>query len=335
MELRFYIYYNGGAAVLYSPQFNITWTSYRGSVRIYGDNRYETAGLIADRKLFAEGKDKYDHVIIASGLDFADALGGSYLAKAADAPMLLVNKDPAVMKDTAQDIAARLKDDGFVFILGGTGAVSEDMETELKAAGLTHIKRFAGKNRYDTNLQIIEFCNQYSYVDHRQMIICSGRNFADALSASATGYPIMLVGDTLNDDQFAYFMEDQPYIVIAGGTGAVSEAVEEELFKGFELKGWRLEGKDRYETSNLVAEYFFPHQPYNAVLAYGRNFPDGLSGGPLAQTVSGPLLLVDDNHYMDAEDYVNRHDPREYYVLGGPALISDATVTRIMERSDF
>ncbi|MBR2559381.1 MAG: cell wall-binding repeat-containing protein, partial [Firmicutes bacterium] len=141
MELRFYIYYNGGAAVLYSPQFNITWTSYRGSVRIYGDNRYETAGLIADRKLFAEGKDKYDHVIIASGLDFADALGGSYLAKAADAPMLLVNKDPAVMKDTAQDIAARLKDDGFVFILGGTGAVSEDMETELKAAGLTHIKR--------------------------------------------------------------------------------------------------------------------------------------------------------------------------------------------------
>lgn len=333
MEMCFYIYFNGNMGVKYSDRFIIQWTSYRGSKRIYGANRFETARKIADEKRFMDGNGPYKYVVIASGTDFADALGGSYLANYFDAPILLVSKDPKVIQDTANEIKTNLRSDGYVFILGGEGAVPKEMEDELKAVGITGFRRFSGKNRYETNLKILEYTDYYA--EPNQLIICSGKDFADALSASATGLPIMLVGDKLTENQEAYFMENDPYIYIAGGPGAVSQDIEDELLNWFDYKAWRLYGANRYQTSSEIAEYFFPHQPYSAVLAYGLNFPDGLAGGSLAHRAGAPLLLVENNNYKPAEWYMYEHDPRQLFVLGGPALISDVTVDRILNRTDL
>jgi len=330
LELCFRIIYDDRKAAMHSDRFLIEWTSYRGTERIAGANRYETARLIADKKRFMDGNGPYDHAVIASGTDFADALGGSYLANEFGAPILLVNKDPKVIKDTAAEIKQNMKSDGAVYILGGEGAVSKAMETELQALGITRIMRFAGKNRYDTNLKILEYMGHNTTPD--RIVICSGRDFADALSASATGLPIMLVGDELTLAQEAYFMENDPFVYIAGGPGAVSEKVENEIANDFGFDHLRLYGANRYQWSMEIAKHFFPHQPWTAVLAYGRNFPDGLAGGPLAYRTAGPLLLVENNNYKPAFWYVFEHDPRQFYILGGPALISDETVERIMNK---
>jgi len=329
MELRFYIYYDGNMGVKYSNHFFIEWTSFKGESRIFGANRFETARKIADRSRVVSGGGPYDHVIIASGMDFADALGGTYLANELNAPILLVKDDPKVIQDTVKEIQTNMKSDGVVFILGGTAAVPLAMRDALMDAGITRIHPFAGSNRYETNLKIIEYTDYYAEPD--KLIICSGKDFADALSASATGLPIMLVNDRLTLDQEAYFMENDPYIYIAGGPGAVSQAVEDELRNDFGMEVRRLYGANRYQTSKEIAYHFFPHQSYNAVVALGQDFPDGLAGGPLAYKLRAPLLLVDNNNYMPAYWFAFEHGVRKLYILGGPALISDKTADLIID----
>lgn len=60
--------------------------------RIAGSNRYNTAILAADELKAGLGVDKFDNIVVAGGVDYADALSGDYLAKVKNAPMLLVDK---------------------------------------------------------------------------------------------------------------------------------------------------------------------------------------------------------------------------------------------------
>ena len=331
MEFKYRVGFNGNTSIYYSPTFTVEWTSYRGMERIAGKNRFKTAEAIAQRILSYTGKTKHKYVIVVSGSNYADALSGSYASAVADnAPIYLVTNDPKVIDDTANAVANAFDGTGFVFILGGTGAVPAEFEDALKARGITRIQRYSGKDRYATNMNVLLSFGKWDY-DHLndQIMLCSGKNYADALSASAVGHPIMLVGDELTLDQEAYFMENDPFIYLIGGTGAVSQAIEDEIYYDFGYYYWRLYGKNRFETSQTVADYFFPHQPYNAILAYGMNYPDGLAAGPLAQVMNAPLLLVENNNYMPAEDFFHEHDPRYTVVIGGTSLISDYTADRI------
>lgn len=58
-------------------------------LRVYGDNRFQTAFEVADQLKENQGISKFNTVIVASGADFADALSGSYLAAVTHAPILL------------------------------------------------------------------------------------------------------------------------------------------------------------------------------------------------------------------------------------------------------
>ncbi|MBR3053657.1 MAG: cell wall-binding repeat-containing protein, partial [Firmicutes bacterium] len=67
-----------------------------------------------------------------------------------------------------------------------------------------------------------------------------------------------------------------------------------------------------------------------------RNFPDGLAGGPLALTTEGPLLLVTDDNWQYADLALSARNlgSRFLFVLGGPTLISDETIWKILERDE-
>ncbi|MBQ1422481.1 MAG: cell wall-binding repeat-containing protein, partial [Firmicutes bacterium] len=83
-------------------------------------------------------------------------------------------------------------------------------------------------------------------------------------------------------------------------------------------------------TSTLIARYFFT-SPDRAVLAYAMNFPDGLSGGPLAYAMGGPLILASNGHSAVAAEYMKDANIRVGSVLGGPTLISDDEVRTIFK----
>ncbi len=296
--------------------------------RNFGSNRYETAFKAA--QLMHEITGDFNAVVVTSGENFADALAGSYLAAKTDAPILLTDNDN--MDDVLEFIAAYAADDATVYALGGATIVSDELAA-VESAGMT-FKRLAGPSRFETNLAILGEAFTVAGSVPWGCVVCTGYNFADSLSASAVGLPILLVDDVLTEEQVTFLQDWAPDgFVLAGGTGAVSSAVENQLwhlYDEFDGYAWveRLAGANRFETSALVAEYFFD-EPVMAVAAYGYNFPDGLCAGPLAYMMGAPLLLTADGDEVYAASYTEHHGVTMGVAMGGAPLIGDETLVKI------
>ena len=290
-----------------------------GIYRIYGSSRYETGYEVADVLKEKLGVEKFEAVVVATGKNFADALSGSYLAVVKNAPILLTNGKDDNIEQLHEYIKANVETGGNIYILGGEAAVPESVE----AIEGYDIMRLAGKSRYDTNLAILAEAG----IEGDELIVATGKTFADSLSASAVQKPILLVkpGAALSDGAKA-IAQDMKNIYIIGGTGAVSEAIEKELSAYGEVV--RVSGKTRYETSVAVANTFFTDVEI-AVTASAKNFPDGLCGGPLAAAMDAPLILTADGKAEVAASYVETNAIATGYVLGGSGALADETVVDV------
>lgn len=291
--------------------------------RIYGENRYQTAIKVAETVKEIHGVEKFSVILVASGTDFADALSGSYLAGKHNAPLLLVNKYTISL--VAEYIRENLTEDGLVYLLGGNVAVPEEMEAALD--GL-NVVRLQGSNRYETNLAILREAG----IDDEEILVCTGLDFADSLSASALNRPILLVKNALNDAQktFLSSLHGNQFCII-GGTNAVNSDIEASLAAFGSTR--RIEGANRYETSVNQASAFSP-ACVQIVTVYGHNFPDGLCGGILASALDAPLILTQDRSKAFAASFTLERDIRSGVVLGGIALVSDETVREIFSMDD-
>ena len=287
--------------------------------RLAGGNRFDTAFKVADQMKVELGVEKFDAIIVASGSNFADALGGSYLSAVKNAPILL--SYPGTYDLLAKNyIIANLNPGGTVYILGGTSAVPASMEDGL---GGFKVKRLAGDDRFGTNLAIL----QEAGVAGKDILVCTGISFADSLSASASELPILLVWKNLSEAQKGFLSNlNGNKLYVIGGTGAVSKSMENQVATYGEVT--RIGGGNRFETSVLIAEEFFD-SPESAVLAYGLNFPDGLCGGGLAAALGAPLILTMDKFEAEAADYVQAKNIANGYVLGSSGLVSDKAVRTI------
>ncbi len=295
-------------------------------IRVKGKDRYDTSFAIANATKEKMGVDKFNTIIIASGTNFADALAGSYLAAVKSAPILMTNgSNNEYLKAY---ISANLVQGGTVYILGGTAAVPQS--TEDMMAGF-NVKRLKGKTRYDTNIEILKEAG----VANQDILVATGTNFADSLSASAVGKPILLVDGkgSLSQAQKNYLNSlstDNLYIL--GGTGAVGANYESELSKYGKVE--RIKGTGRHETSVEIAKKFFTN-PQTAVVADAWNFPDGLCGGPLANTMNAPLILTKSGSYSAAKGYMQANGINSGAVLGGTARIDDATAKDIFDADEI
>ena len=321
-------------ATAYYPANNKTWTdnvmqNYGGTItwvvvgevlpfdRISGKDRCDTAYAVADALKEVLGVKKFSSIIIAGGENFADALAGSYLANRKSAPILLFMK--GYEEKNLAYITENLASGGTVYILGGTASVSQSMEDALKGFS---VKRLSGSNRFETNLEILKEAG----VTGQEILISTGWNFADCLSASATGLPILLVdtnGGNLTDGQVAFLKDHakNTYTVI-GGDATVSAELEAKIEQTIERQVGRISGTTREMTSAMVAETYFDKPDY-VLLAYSRNFPDGLCGGPLAYAMNAPLLLINKGTETYAAEYVKENGITKGAVLGGTATVSN------------
>lgn len=271
---------------------------------------------------------KFDSIIVASGNAFPDALAGSYLATTKNAPILLSygkgGKYATLDDANIAYIQENLVEGGTVYILGGTEAVPELYDEALKGY---HIRRLAGANRFATNLAILE---EAGVPARSEILVCSASNFADSLSASATGKPILLVwdqGNRLYGDQPAYLSGlSGCSFTILGGENAVSLALETELSKYGKVN--RLAGLTRLETTVKVAETYF-QSPNTVALAFAGDYPDGLCGGVLAHAMNAPLILTMNNMETQATRYVSANDLQSGVILGGTNALPESSVTKI------
>lgn len=282
-------------------------------VELSGPNRIETAVDISKNTF-----DKADTVVIAQADGFADALAAGPLAAILDGPILLAGKtiDPSVVKEIERLGAKK------VLIVGGENSVSADVLKILKDKGLD-VQRVAGSNRYETSLEILGVLDKEG-VKKDELILASGKNFADSLSiapyAGINKYGILLVGDKL-DTKMEARIKDAGRVLIVGGENSVAKAIEERVAAlGKDVK--RIAGDNRYETSAKIASNLFDN-PKKLVIASGENYPDALTGTIKAIKEKAPILLTGkDSIDPSIEKEIKSIKAEEIFVLGGESTIS-------------
>lgn len=300
--------------------------------RLQGTHRHDTAIKAADEMKNVLKVEKFDTIIVAAGYVYSDALSGSYLSALKDAPILLSysgDRYDSLNTTNIDYIRSNLAEGGTVYILGGTGAVPELYETELADY---QVIRLGGANRFGTNLRILE---EAGVPDGSEILVCTATNFADCLSAAATGKPILLVWNergSLYGDQTGFLdsLRNCTFTII-GGESAVGTVFEEILSNYGSVS--RISGGNRFETSVKVARHYFPNAN-SAVLAYGDNFPDGLCGGALAHSVKSPLILTNTRFASIAAEYTAANGMTSGLVLGGEGQIADSAVREIFHMAE-
>lgn len=88
-------------------------------------------------------------------------------------------------------------------------------------------------------------------------------------------------------------------------------------------------GSDRYGTSSAISAATYPTGVPVVFLASGENFPDALTGAPVAAAAGGPLLLTPSSSLPAAiRDELARLSPHRLVVLGGVGVIDHNVVNQ-------
>ncbi|TFV83808.1 cell wall-binding repeat-containing protein [Microbacterium sp. dk485] len=188
--------------------------------RIAGADRYETARLIAAE--FGSTSAAY----IATGHDFADALGAAAVAGRTGAPVVLVRGNGASLDAaTVRTLSALGARDAVV--VGGEGAVSAGIAADLSGHGLA-VTRYGGSNRFATNAAL----NNASFgAGTGSIVLATGQDFPDALTgavlAAERGVPIFVTYGTCVTGGSADFMVNKGAraYTLVGGVGVLNPAV--------------------------------------------------------------------------------------------------------------
>ena len=190
--------------------------------------------------------------------------------------------------------------------------------------------RIMGNNRYDTSVNIANagWSNTSDYA-----IIATGEDFPDALCATplAQKYdaPILL---TNTDSLYTGTKEELQKLkvktaIIVGGTGAVSESTENEI-QALGIQITRIAGKNRYETSEKIAEKM--GKSNEVVVTTGLNFPDALSIAPIAAAKGIPILLTGMNALADEiKPYITNNTFTNSYVIGGDDVVDNTVFSAL------
>jgi len=206
--------------------------------RIAGDNRHETAAMIA-----AEEDDYYGlgtTAFIVNGRNFPDALAAGPVAAYAGGTILTTERD-TLPADTADEIV----DLGITdcILVGGPSVITSDVAEAIEdLPGSPTVSRLAGADRYETAYVVAQYGVDtygmngvasnvdYGAWDGQSMVLVSGANFPDALSAGVMcwymGSPMLLTHPAYLSDDVMEFLDtngptEEPCYVV-GGESALS-----------------------------------------------------------------------------------------------------------------
>ena len=265
---------------------------------------------------------------VANGLDFPDALSGAPIAGKNGGPVLLTK--PGSLPGAIAAELSRLKPKKIV-VLGGTGAVSGAVGQQLGAYTTGAVERWAGADRFASSAT---FSAKSYPVGVPVAYVANGLDFPDALSgapiAGKNGGPVLLTKPgSLPGAIAAELSRLKPKkIVVLGGTGAVSGAVGQQLgaYTTGAVERWA--GADRFASSATFSAKSYPVGVPVAYVANGLDFPDALSGAPIAGKNGGPVLLTKPGSLPGAiAAELSRLKPKKIVVLGGTGAVS-TTVQR-------
>lgn len=172
--------------------------------------------------------------------------------------------------------------------------------TNPPVTGQVSVSRIWGMDRYGTAIAVSQ--SQWASGSAKAVVLARGDEFPDALAgvpfASHVHGPLLLTDPkslaSTVDNEIARVLgpaKAGKTVYIAGGTGAVSTAVEGKLrAEGYTVV--RFDGATRFATALKIAAAYGPTS--EVMVATGYNFPDALAAGPLGAAKNAPLVLSED-----------------------------------------
>ncbi|MGD6794414.1 cell wall-binding repeat-containing protein [Metabacillus indicus] len=292
--------------------------------RYAGENRFDTSVALADEWV------ESDVAVFATGRNYPDALSATPLAVKHDAPLLLTDT-----KAVPSKVLTKLKDLGVtkVYLIGGTGVISADVETQLKNNGVKTIVRIAGNDRYETSVKVAKEVG----VDGG-IVVASGENYPDALSiapvAGIIGAPILLTRSADLPGVVKTYVKTAgaDFSIVAGGSSVVSAKATETLPDMV-----RLGGSNRYSTNTQIVDFAVEAGIYDMdypFIATGANFPDALSASALAAGWANGIILTDPNEPKNTtKETVQYYSDlaEEYEIVGGVKALPDSTIAKLFQ----
>ncbi len=257
------VYLVGGLGALSAGiQDSITAMGYN-TVRLSGDNRYETAVNVAKAI-----NPSPDAVLVATGLNFPDALSAGAAAGSFDVPGTGVS---AVVVLTANNTMPAATQSYLSGLVGGANppaivAIGGSAADALTASGLPGFG-IVGDNRYETAAQVADFF----FAGAQVFGVATGTNFPDALSGGALlatfGGPLLLTPPTAADGSVTGYLSQNSASYFAefgfGGSSVVSTNVmsayatamsgPEPFFNGASLRSLSTGGKSAAKSQHLDA----------------------------------------------------------------------------------
>ena len=279
--------------------------------RISGTDRYETCVNIS-KKAYKSS----EVAILATGQKIQDALASGGVAAKLKAPLLLTQKDrlPSVVLDELKRLNVKK-----IILVGGQESISSSLENQLD--NIYKVERVSGRDRYETSIKLAEVINK----DTKQENIIVNGNTVDALTAGAVAAKlnrsiILTNGVNLPEGANRVVNPASPNNIIIGGISSIN-------IEG--LKGERIAGSDRYETSKKIAEKYYADTTSKAILANGFNSIDALAAINLVVSEKAPVLLTAfDSLDSDVSKYLEKN-ANNVFVLGGNKSISQDVIKSI------
>ena len=176
------------------------------------------------------------------------------------------------------------------------GVVNADKQNTQQQEKSQQTIRIFGKDRITTSVEI----SKSAYTTSENVVLASGFNFADALSAgqlaSALDAPLLLSSQDKLDSQTKNEIErlKAKKVYIVGGDNAISKTGIDTTLKSEKIDVTRLEGQDRYSTSQKVMEKTKEIiNPEYLLIASGKNFPDALAATGFFVNHKSVMVLSD------------------------------------------
>jgi putative cell wall-binding protein len=247
------------------------------------------------------------HVVLSRDDVFADSLGGSALT--ATGPLLFTGSD-ALTPDARAEIDRVLGGSGTVYLLGGSAALSEEIEQTLTVAGYTPI-RLWGATRVQTALAVADVVTDLSG-SPAQLALARADAPADTPTAAwtdavavggwaaDTGQPILLTPSAgLHPDVASWLARHQSVeVVVIGGEAALATEVETAVAALGHLTT-RVAGPNRYATAAQIAASLWQAPAEGRLISFA-DAPDGwsftLAIAGLSADTDQPILLTELDH---------------------------------------
>ena len=175
------------------------------------------------------------------------------------------------------------------------GVVNADKQNTQQEKS-QQVTRISGKDRIQTSVEI----SKSAYTTSENVVLASGFNFADALSAgqlaSALNAPLLLSSQNKLDSQTKNEINrlKAKKVFVVGGDNAISKTGIDITLKSEKIDVTRLEGQDRYSTSQKVMEKTKEIiNPEYLLIASGKNFPDALAATGFFVNHKSVMVLSD------------------------------------------